>query len=934
MAGGKRSRRDMAGNRSNEETNGHKGSGNADRRGSKRRTQADMRQVDTAAQNENKNRSKRKWEKSKEFVAPPFIPVGSKLKLTMPGDKENELHGRDDGDEQAEAAVARRLSFGGFEPYDWESGRLPEPDFDEFGPSIRACVHQIGKWCQLKPDEWRKTQWPYRPYRRLFVSDGFPAGDVPSPWDWYIDDKRRTDWHVNTPNTESMSSEAANKLQNLGPRNELCIGKDVQEQQRWGIDNHTRRCIEAVLRHVPELAFDSARRREQIDFGLLKAANEMEDQNWDMEKVLQHWQERAEAADDLVALHAGDALHAAMEELDDINFRIHPKGYGIVCTREGGLPANCFVSDYLGELYPPWRFQERQDAWKKLDPNGNLPDIYNITLDRPKSESRGFDVLFVEASNKAGFASRLSHSCEPNCHVICQSDGYKLTLAMYTKRHVREGEELCWDYALVTEEKRELCDATCLCSSEQCRGVFVLYGGDSRLNFFFNENHTFKVRNALLCRACNESITSEDRGRLARCGVGDCLLHDVSNQRVPEWLEKWISLVLEFVERENKALKHKIRQTNFSSVSQDRIEQLAEAEAKGLFDSRLFHLACCLDKVKYFLNNSGSSDDTSAIQKPLQELDEYEVANHLFNANESLAARLVQAASQCLAPDCTGAPTSPPKKQPGNTDIPKLDDLLSFYHSLSKVDSKSNAKENLLKLSRKLRSLGAEHKAAADFAFLYSQTERFFSWTEYQGFRSQAVDFTTFKDDRVRQSKRSKKAAEEACSKSYGKLFIWAQLSQWFKQTRSDVQSELNKAFRETLCLPDPDCAYLQRMKDYPEKLRPGLIRALCNDLQWPNEMVVNKNTTSHKNIFGSPMLDTALAYQECLASTTVAEGMQKLAADLEKEDPLIGNSSGAVQQPKREKQEEQEGGGGSLDASGGNGNNAGDNKTPANGQR
>ena len=33
---------------------------------------------------------------------------------------------------------------------------------------------------------------------------------------------------------------------------------------------------------------------------------------------------------------------------------------GVVLTKEGGLPAGGFVNEYLGEMYCPWAWQERQ----------------------------------------------------------------------------------------------------------------------------------------------------------------------------------------------------------------------------------------------------------------------------------------------------------------------------------------------------------------------------------------------------------------------------------------------------------------------------------------------------------------------------------------------------------------------------------------------
>jgi hypothetical protein len=33
---------------------------------------------------------------------------------------------------------------------------------------------------------------------------------------------------------------------------------------------------------------------------------------------------------------------------------------GVVLMKEGGLPAGGFVNEYLGEMYCPWAWQERQ----------------------------------------------------------------------------------------------------------------------------------------------------------------------------------------------------------------------------------------------------------------------------------------------------------------------------------------------------------------------------------------------------------------------------------------------------------------------------------------------------------------------------------------------------------------------------------------------
>ena len=68
-------------------------------------------------------------------------------------------------------------------------------------------------------------------------------------------------------------------------------------------------------------------------------------------------------------------------------------------------------------MYLSSRWFELQDAIKKFNPRQALNDFYNIVLERPKDDPAGYDVLFVDAAYKGAIASRISHSCVPNCEV-------------------------------------------------------------------------------------------------------------------------------------------------------------------------------------------------------------------------------------------------------------------------------------------------------------------------------------------------------------------------------------------------------------------------------------------------------------------------------------------------------------------------------------
>ncbi len=61
--------------------------------------------------------------------------------------------------------------------------------------------------------------------------------------------------------------------------------------------------------------------------------------------------------------------------------------------------------------------------------------------------------------------------------------------------------------------------------------------------------------------------------------------------------------------------------------------------------------------------------------------------------------------------------------------------------------------------------------------------------------------------------------------KKYGALFIWGQLSGWFKQTVYDPTASLSAERRGTLSLPDPDSCY-GSARQYTQKV--SVLRPMC----------------------------------------------------------------------------------------------------------
>jgi hypothetical protein len=100
---------------------------------------------------------------------------------------------------------------------------------------------------------------------------------------------------------------------------------------------------------------------------------------------------------DAVYVDYANAVLQVVSECGIDSFRIHPKGTGVVCTNPNGIPPHVFVSEYLGELYPAYRWCEKLDvveqAQKTFELKPTLPDFYNILLERPRHDPQGYGTL-------------------------------------------------------------------------------------------------------------------------------------------------------------------------------------------------------------------------------------------------------------------------------------------------------------------------------------------------------------------------------------------------------------------------------------------------------------------------------------------------------------------------------------------------------------
>ena len=231
--------------------------------------------------------------------------------------------------------------------------------------------------------------------------------------------------------------------------------------------------------------------------------------------------------------------------------KAYSKGVGMFCNNKNGFKENEFITGYYGEIYPPWYWYEKQDLIKSNKLDKELPDFYNIMLERLKLDKNGYDVIIVDPNSKGNFASRMSHSCNSNCNTVLMAANSQYIIGMYATKNIEFGEELTFNYNSVTEKRKEYQDAICLCGSYFCRGHYLIFSESMTLTEVLAKHHNFLHRNYILFKACSKKndLTEDEKYNLNKYSIRLSIL-----EGSPKWLRKWVALILEFIEYESKEL--------------------------------------------------------------------------------------------------------------------------------------------------------------------------------------------------------------------------------------------------------------------------------------------------------------------------------------------------------------------------------------------
>lgn len=112
-----------------------------------------------------------------------------------------------------------------------------------------------------------------------------------------------------------------------------------------------------------------------------------------------------------------------------------------------------------------------------------------------------------------------------------------------------------------------------------------MFTGSKAFTAVLNATHHMLARQAMLLHACSTPLDEDDAARLERHGVKDAALGAVSDgSRIPAWLEKWTSLVLQWTERELKLLPEALVKPNPKQpLFEPYTQKGAEIEAAGVW---------------------------------------------------------------------------------------------------------------------------------------------------------------------------------------------------------------------------------------------------------------------------------------------------------------------------------------------------------------
>ncbi|GAB4859487.1 hypothetical protein Ancab_010954 [Ancistrocladus abbreviatus] len=636
------------------------------------------------------------------------------------------------------------------------------------------------------------------------------------------------------------------------------LGGEVIEQEVYGIDPYTHNLLlDSMPQNVDWLPPE---KHVFIEDVLLRTLNKQvrhftstgnTPMMYPLKPVIVEILETAEKECDMRTLKLCEALLEAIDSRPKDNYVAYRKGLGVVCNKEGGFGEDDFVVEFLGEVYPAWKWYEKQDGIRSLQKNHKdpAPEFYNINLERPKGDADGYDLVVVDAMHKANYASRICHSCRPNCEAKVTAVGGQYQIGIYTVRPIGFGEEITFDYNSVTESKEEYEASVCLCGSQVCRGSYLNLVGEGAFQRVLKEWHGLLDRHRLMLEACKLNwVSEEDFIDLGRAGLGGCLLSGL-----PDWLIAYSARLVRFINFErtklpDEILRHNVEEKSkyFTDICYEDEKNDAEIQAEGVYNQRLQNLALTLDKVRYVLRCVFG--DPKKAPPPLRKLSPKEMVSLLWKGEGSFVEELLE----CIAPHVE------------DSMLDVLRSKICSHDPSGSEDVEKELRKSLLWLRDEVRNLQCtykcRHDAAADLIHIYAYTKCFFKIREYKAIASPPVYISPL--DLGPKSADKLSGLTEYC-KTYGENYCLGQLMYWYNQD-TEPDRKLARASRGCLSLPEIGSFYAKAQKPSRQRVYgPRTVRFMLARMEkqpqrpWPKDRIWSFE--SSPKVVGSPVLDAIL---------------------------------------------------------------------------
>ena len=122
------------------------------------------------------------------------------------------------------------------------------------------------------------------------------------------------------------------------------------------------------------------------------------------------------------------------------------------------IPKGVRVIEYKGERIS---HEEADECYSDVHASSNHTMLFTVN-----------DQIVIDATRRGNSARWINHSCAPNCEIIDEKD----RIFIHTRKVIRPGEELTYDYNLQIGEphtKKAKRENPCYCQSRNCRGTLL-----------------------------------------------------------------------------------------------------------------------------------------------------------------------------------------------------------------------------------------------------------------------------------------------------------------------------------------------------------------------------------------------------------------------------------------------------------------------------